>query len=96
MEEKIYKARVIEVFKRDDGCIEISFIYYGSYSLNIHTDEISTASKRYSKAEKTRVGDEVWATAESQDKIYKFVKHSWLMRLYVNTIRAAKQNLRAF
>ena len=95
MKEKIYKARVIGVFKSDDG-IEISFIYYGSCSLNIHTDKISTASKRYVKAEEIRVGDEVWASAENQDKIYRFVRHSWLMRLYVNTIRAAKQNLRAF
>ena len=94
--EKIYKARVIGVFKRDDGCIEILFIYYGSYSLNVHIDKISTASKRYVKAKETRVGDEVWASAENQDKIYEFVKHSWLMRLYVSTIRAAKQNLRAF
>ena len=94
--EKVYKARVIAVFKRGDGCIEISFIYYGSYNLNIHTDKISTASKRYVKAEKIRVGDEVCASEENQDKIYEFVKHSWLMRLYVSTIRAAKQNLRAF
>ena len=85
--EEIYKARVVAAYPQDEK-IEIAFIYYGSCTGTVHVDPISTTSHRYSKARKLKVGDEVYAAPQDDDKIYDFVFHNPLKRLYVRTIKA--------
>ena len=77
-----YKARVVEVCGKEN-CVEIAFIYYGSRLKNVHTDEIKQSSRRYEKALKVRVGDEVYAAPMNYDKIYHFSLNGWLKRGYV-------------